>query len=135
MHANESNGKKRLLDFVSTLMDPRLNNAQQQQLGPALTATVALILFLINEPEAPSFKVRRVVATRLPACVRSQAVVAEAAMTAATAQMCLSYACLQIVHTEHTIRCRQSALPSPCVSSRRMTQCMTRRCEIWKTHS
>ena len=81
-------------------MDPRLNNAagsigafsrsSGSSSGPALTATVAPILFLVNESEARSFKVRRVVATRsrveswLPG-VRSQAVVAEAAMTAATA--------------------------------------------------
>ena len=74
MHANESNGKKRLLDIVSTLMDPRLNNAagssgavsssSDSSWGPALTATVAPILFLVNEHEARSFKVRRVVATR-----------------------------------------------------------------------
>ena len=97
-------------------MDPRLNKAagssgavgssSGSSSGPALTATVALILFLVNEPEARSFKVRRVVATRsheyesLLAGVRSQAVVAEAAKTAATASMCLSYACVQTVHTE-----------------------------------
>ena len=59
---------------MSTLMDPRLNNAagsigavsrsSGSSSGPALTATVSLILFLVNEPEARSFKVRRVVATR-----------------------------------------------------------------------
>ena len=48
-------------------MDPRLTNAAGSSgaaSGPALTATVALILFLVNEPEARSVKVRRVVATR-----------------------------------------------------------------------
>ena len=76
MHANEPNGKKRLLDIVSTLMDPRLNNAAGSSgavsssssscnsSGPALTATVALIIFLVNEAEVRSIKERRVIATR-----------------------------------------------------------------------
>ena len=38
--ANEPNGKKRLLDVVSTLMDPRLNNVAGSS-GSGVAAVVA----------------------------------------------------------------------------------------------